>query len=183
MWVNPAQPPSVSRCAPRSRSPVSLIVLTRSCSCRWGPCPSPTPRLACPFYLFIYGRALTGISCNDIRAAWWPRCAARRWRAADRGADPAAAPSRAAGRGAASAPKRTRARGARPRQQKHQRLLLLLVSSRRGRARARGAPRSPRSLREGRDSNPEPPGAATARGGKTHGANLIEMLLLWHLLI
>ena len=20
----------------------------------WGPCPSPTPRLACPFYLFIY---------------------------------------------------------------------------------------------------------------------------------
>ena len=26
----------------------------RSCSCRWGPCPSPTPRLACPFYLFIY---------------------------------------------------------------------------------------------------------------------------------
>jgi len=52
VWVNPAQPPSVSRCAPRSRSPVSLIVLTRSCSCRWGPCPSPTPRLACPFYLF-----------------------------------------------------------------------------------------------------------------------------------
>ena len=36
--VNPAQPPSVSRCAPRSRSPVSLIVLPRSCSCRWGPC-------------------------------------------------------------------------------------------------------------------------------------------------
>ena len=22
--------------------------------CRWGPCPSPTPRLACAFYLFIY---------------------------------------------------------------------------------------------------------------------------------
>jgi len=33
---------------------MSLIVLTRSCSCRWGPCPSLTPRLACPFYLFIY---------------------------------------------------------------------------------------------------------------------------------
>ena len=53
MWVNPAQPPSVSRCAPRSRSPVSLIILTRSCSCRWGPCPSPTPCLVSPF-LFIY---------------------------------------------------------------------------------------------------------------------------------
>ena len=26
VWVNPAQPPSVSRCAPHSRSPVSLIV-------------------------------------------------------------------------------------------------------------------------------------------------------------
>ena len=56
VWVNPAQPPSVSRCAPRSRSPVSLIVLPRSCSCRWGPCPSPTPRLACPFYLFYLFR-------------------------------------------------------------------------------------------------------------------------------
>ena len=53
VWVNPAQPPSVSRCAPRSRSPVSLIVLTRSCSRRWGPCPSPTPCLVCPFYLFM----------------------------------------------------------------------------------------------------------------------------------
>ena len=40
-----------------SRSPVSLIVLTRSCSCRCGPCPSPTPRLACPFYLFISRQA------------------------------------------------------------------------------------------------------------------------------
>ena len=28
-------------------------VLTRSCSCRWGPCPSPTPRLACTLYLFL----------------------------------------------------------------------------------------------------------------------------------
>ena len=46
------------------------------------------------------------------RAAWWPRCAARRWRAVDRGADSAAAPSHAAGRVASSAPKQTRARGA-----------------------------------------------------------------------
>ena len=37
-------------------SPVSLIVLTRSCSCRWGPCPSPTPRLVCPFYLLFISR-------------------------------------------------------------------------------------------------------------------------------
>ena len=32
---------------------LSLIVLPRSCSRRWGPCPSPTPCLVCPFYLFI----------------------------------------------------------------------------------------------------------------------------------
>ena len=72
-WVNPAQPPSVSRCAPRSRSPVSLIVLTRSCSRRWGPCPSPTPCLereflvlfVCPFYLFIYSLALARCRSSD----------------------------------------------------------------------------------------------------------------------
>ena len=68
--------------------------------------------------------------CNDICAAWWPRCAARRWRAADRGADPAAAPSRAAGRGAASAPKRTRARGAAAAAKTSTPQLLLLFSSR-----------------------------------------------------
>ena len=33
--------------------PVSLIVLPRSCSRRWGPCPSPTPCLVCPFYLLL----------------------------------------------------------------------------------------------------------------------------------
>ena len=55
----------IARCAPRSRSPVSLIVLTRSCSCRWGPCPSPTPRLVCPFYLFIevYSRFVPHLGC------------------------------------------------------------------------------------------------------------------------
>ena len=42
------------RCAPHSRSPVSLIVLPRSCSCRWGPCPSPTPRLVCLFSFFSF---------------------------------------------------------------------------------------------------------------------------------
>ena len=62
VWVNPAQPPSVSRCAPRSRSPVSLIVLTRSCSRRWGPCPSPTPCLVCPFYLFYLWPAAYTVS-------------------------------------------------------------------------------------------------------------------------
>ena len=77
MWVNPAQPPSVSRCAPRSRSPVSLIVLTRSCSCRWGPCPSPTPRLACPFYLFIYGKrtAASGVAWSGCASLRGPLCA------------------------------------------------------------------------------------------------------------
>ena len=53
----------------------------------------------------------------------------------------------------------------RPRQQKHQRLLLLLFSSRldscRGRARARRALVSPRSLREGRFE----PGASRRGGG------------------
>jgi len=45
--VSPAQPPSVSRCAPRSRSPVSLIVLTRvQDPARAGGDPvSPTPCL------------------------------------------------------------------------------------------------------------------------------------------
>ena len=38
---------TLGRKAPHSRSPVSLIVLPRSCSCRWGPCPSPIPRV-CP---------------------------------------------------------------------------------------------------------------------------------------
>jgi len=30
-----------------------FLVLTRSCSCRWGPCPSPTPRFGV-YVLFIY---------------------------------------------------------------------------------------------------------------------------------
>ena len=49
-------PSSVSRSAPHSRSPVPLIVLPRSCSCRWGPhCPSPIPRLAWLFSFFLSG--------------------------------------------------------------------------------------------------------------------------------
>ena len=64
------------------------------------------------------------------RAAWWPRCAARCWRAADRGADSAAAPSHAAGRVASSAPKQTRARGAAAAAKTTTPQLLLLFSSR-----------------------------------------------------
>ena len=64
MWVNPAQPPSVSRCAPRSRSPVCCVPDHRSCSCRWGPCPSPTPRLACPFYFFIWPLPIAPCFCH-----------------------------------------------------------------------------------------------------------------------
>ena len=44
--------------------------------------------------------------------------------------------------------------------------------------------RSCRRVRSAKgDSNRQPVGAAAARGGKTHDAHLIEMLLLWHLLI
>ena len=44
--------------------------------------------------------------------------------------------------------------------------------------------RSCRRVRSAKDdSNREPVGAAAARGGKTHDAHLMEMLLLWHLLI
>ena len=33
--------------------PVPLIVLPKSCSCKWGPCPRPIPRLACLFSFFL----------------------------------------------------------------------------------------------------------------------------------
>ena len=75
---------------------------------------------------------------------------------------------------------------ARPRQQKHERLLLLLFSSRLvagAHARDVRPCRRVRSAKPKDDSNREPVGAAAARGGKTHDAHLIEMLLLWHLLI
>ena len=78
------------------------------------------------------------------RAAWWPRCAARRWRAVDRGADSAAAPSHAAGRVASSAPKQTRARGAAAAAKTSTVYFSFssrLVSSCRRRTRARRAPR------------------------------------------
>ena len=54
VWVNPAQPPSVSRCAPRSRSPVCLIVLTRSCSCRWGPWVLLPPLAWCVRFIYLF---------------------------------------------------------------------------------------------------------------------------------
>ena len=98
------------------------------------------------------------------RAAWWPRCAARRWRAVDRGADSAAAPSHAAGRVASSAPRQTRDRGAAAAAKNinvNFPFSSRLVSSCRGRARARRAPVSPRSLREGRFE----PGASRRSGG------------------
>ena len=98
------------------------------------------------------------------RAAWWPRCAARRWRAVDRGADSAAAPSHAAGRVASSAPKQTRARGAAAAAKTSAVYFSFssrLVSSCRRRTRARRALVSPRSLREGRLE----PGASRRSGG------------------
>ena len=33
-----------------------ININANSCSRRWGPCPSPTPCLVCPFYLFIYAQ-------------------------------------------------------------------------------------------------------------------------------
>jgi len=98
------------------------------------------------------------------RAAWWPRYAARRWRAVDRGADSAAAPSHAAGRVASSAPKQTRARGAAAAAKASTVYFSFssrLVSSCRRRTRARRALVSPRSLREGRLE----PGASRRSGG------------------
>ena len=49
VWVTPAQPPSVSRCAPRSRSPDRpyKILLAQVGTLSF----APTPRLVCPFYL------------------------------------------------------------------------------------------------------------------------------------
>jgi len=49
-----------------------------SCSRRWGPCPSPTPCLVCPFYLFIYlaDRLDTGASWRVLalsQAHHWSR--------------------------------------------------------------------------------------------------------------
>ena len=46
------------------------------------------------------------------------------------------------------------------------------------------AVRSCRRVRSAKgDSNRQPVGAAAARGGKTHDAHRMEMLLLWHPLI
>ena len=45
--------PVVSLVRSRRAPPVPLIVLPKSCSCRWGPCPRPIPRLACLFSFFL----------------------------------------------------------------------------------------------------------------------------------
>mgnify|MGYP003323929991 CR=1 FL=1 len=55
VWANPAQPPSVSRCAPRSRSPVSLIVLQDPACAGGDPVLLPPLVWRARFiYLFIY---------------------------------------------------------------------------------------------------------------------------------
>ena len=46
--------PVVSLVRSRRAPPVPLIVLPKSCSCRWGPCPRPIPRLACLFSFFLW---------------------------------------------------------------------------------------------------------------------------------
>ena len=46
--------PVVSLVRSRRAPPVPLIVLPKSCSCRWGPCPRPIPRLACLFSFFSF---------------------------------------------------------------------------------------------------------------------------------
>ena len=107
--------------------------------------------------------------------------AARCWRAVDRGSDSAATPSPAARRAASSAPKQTRARGAAA-AAKTSTSTSLLVSSCRRRTRARRAPVSPRSLREGRFE----PGASR-RGGGARRQKARRLLSLrccwcWHLL-
>ena len=77
--VNPAQPPSVSRCAPRSRSPVSLIVLTRSCSCRWGPCLSFShPSFGVPV-LFIYYSLVRSRRAPPVPLIVLPKSCSCRW--------------------------------------------------------------------------------------------------------
>ena len=45
--------PVVSLVRSRRAPPVPLIVLPKSCSCRWGPCPRPIPRLASCFLSFF----------------------------------------------------------------------------------------------------------------------------------
>ena len=46
-------------------------------TCRWGPCPAPTPRLVCPFYLFIY----LYTKKNNLQQSPLARHWARDWRA------------------------------------------------------------------------------------------------------
>ena len=46
--------PVVSLVRSRRAPPVPLIVLPKSCSCRWGPCPRPIPCLACLFSFFLF---------------------------------------------------------------------------------------------------------------------------------
>ena len=67
MWVNPAQPPSVSRCAPRSRSPVSLIVLQDPARAGGDPVllPPLVWRVRC-IYLFIQDEGTFGEWLDEL---------------------------------------------------------------------------------------------------------------------
>ena len=62
--------PVVSLVRSRRAPPVPLIVLPKSCSCRWGPCPRPIPRLACLFSFFLYTGHRTGHGTVQEKEFW-----------------------------------------------------------------------------------------------------------------
>ena len=92
VWVNPAQPPSVSRCAPHSRSPVSLIVFFSNparaggdpvlvpplvwvvCFLSWG-APTPPSSAGGPLHPFTYGscRVPTIAVVGSLVTVWLAR--------------------------------------------------------------------------------------------------------------
>ena len=62
---------------------VSLIVLPRSCSCRWGPCPRPIPPLGCLFSFFSREKPACFLSfhmdCDRSPACFVSVCVESRW--------------------------------------------------------------------------------------------------------
>ena len=75
--------PVVSLVRSRRAPPVPLIVFPKSCSCRWGPCPRPIPRLACLFSFFLSAALVLGRKQIHEPAIWWgqragPRLTRRR---------------------------------------------------------------------------------------------------------
>ena len=117
--------------APRSRSPVScvprLIVLPRSCSCRWGPCPSPTPGLSVLFIasvprqraFVIMLSCLSAVSAlpRRLRRGRWPK---KRHRL-HAGTNPDRSHCSDPRRRAAAGHRRAGSRGTRPRRHPRQR--------------------------------------------------------------